>query len=255
MFAPTYKVFSPFNPTGVDSTAAAAVTDEKNFQSAFTFHFTEWLILVEGDLAAAVTYQEGDFVGEYFGTPPTGDHQAGTLLWIDKLIDGHVTENYGAWDQQGFMQKMGWQTVDYPDFTVKPWGIKLGTTTSTPSEHHKVLTTLYDSFCVGCEPEYKAAYKDQVVVHDYTTNLNGLNKVSNQLKRFASLPELKQDTSLSVCEGDLCVSYLIFSFAGKEGPQPLIWAAVHRFESGKIAEEWWQYDNAVLWPATDWLKE
>lgn len=254
LWAPQVKTFTPFNPTGADTTAQQSVLDERVFQTAFTYVFTESVVLAEGDLTGVAVYQAGDFVGEYFGTPPTGKRQGGTMLWIDRMVDGRVVEAYTAWNQQSFMQDMGWATTTYPLTTVEPWGIKLGTTSSTPAEHHAVLNKMVDGLCTGCNPDFSAFYADTVVVHDYTANYEGLAAASEQFSKLTLLPDLNQDKTLSVCEGDLCVSYLVLSFAGADGPVPLIWAAVHRFDAGKIVEEWWQYDNSVLWPTLDAMK-
>ncbi len=254
LMAPTFTVFNPFNPSGLETAREQAVTDEGYFQTAYTHAFTEWMVLTEGDLAGVYVYQEGDFVGEYYGVQPNGEHQAGTMLWIDRLADGHVAENYAAWDQQGFVEGLGWAAVDYPDYTVAPWGVTLGTTSSTPEDHHAVLNTLFDSFCTGCTADYAALYAEDVVAHDYNQTLEGLTAVSEQFGKLTQLSALERVDTKVVCEGDMCISYLILNFTMADEVKPLIWSAVHRFEDGKIVEEWWQYDNSVLWPALDTLQ-
>ncbi|MBL8163397.1 MAG: nuclear transport factor 2 family protein [Anaerolineae bacterium] len=249
LFAPEPLAFNPFNTAGVTSNRDQSVADEIYFQSAYTYKFTESLVLAEGDLTGVYVYQVGEMVGEYFGTPPTGEQSGGMMLYVDRYDDGLIAETYTAWDQAGFLEGLGWASVDYPDFDLSPWGLTLSSTSSTPADHHAVLDALYANFCEGCTPDFAATYASDVVVHDYMQVLEGVDAVAAEMGKVTGLTGLKVGKQLAVCEGDMCISYLILNFTQGEEAKDLIWASAHRFEDGKIAEEWWQYDNSVLWPA------
>ncbi len=130
---PTLTVYNPFNPMGVEGTNIQSALGEAYFQSAYTYTYTEWLILAEGDFAGVYVYQVGDMVGEYYGTPPTNQHSAGWMLALDTFQDGLLFESRTAWDQAGFMEDLGWAAVDYPDVDQQSLGLTLGTTSSTPA--------------------------------------------------------------------------------------------------------------------------
>jgi len=252
VFAPMSMGYGPFNPAGGESTRAQVVADEVALQTAFTFTFTEWMLIAEDDLVGFYAYQGGDFVGEYFGSPPTGERLEGVLMGIDRFVDGRLTEGHAAWDQAGTMEAVGWAAVDYPDSANVPWGLTLGATGSTPADHHAVLDALYGNYCAGCTPDFAAVYADDVVVHDYQQTLDGLPVLSNQIGVLNQLADLTVDSKLAVCEGDMCISYAILNFTVDDQVTPLIWSSAHRFVDGKIVEEWWQYDNSVLWLAAEW---
>ena len=237
LFAPTNIGYGPFNPAGAEASRAQIVADEEALQAAFTFAFTEWMLIAEDDLVGFYAYQTGDFVGEYFGSPPTGGNFGGVLMGIDRLVDGRFTEGHAAWDQAGFMEALGWATVDYPDIENVPWSLTLGATSSTPADHHAVLDALYANYCAGCTPDFAALYADDVVVHDYLQTLDGLPVLSSQIGVLNQLADLTVDSKLAVCEGDMCISYATLSFKVDDQATPLVWASAHRFVDGKIVEE------------------
>lgn len=247
LYAPTLMAYNPFNPMGVEATNIQSALDEAYFQSAYTYIFSEWLILAEGDSTGMYLYQEGDMVGEYFGTPPTNQQSAGWMLAIDTFQDGKQVEQRTAWDQAGFLEGLGWATVDYPNVTQQPLGLVLGTTGSTPADHHAVLDQLYAAFCAGCTLDTASVYADTAIVHDYLETYTGSAAIGEQIAALQALPGLAVEDSHSVCEGNMCISYVTLNVTQSDQATPLIWAAVQRFEDGKIAEEWWEYDNSVLW--------
>ncbi len=246
--------YNPFNPVGAEASLEQLIADEAALQTALNLTFSEWLVIAEDDLVGFYGFQTGEFTGEYFGTPPTGAQTSGVLMGIDRMVDGRITETRGSWDQAGFMEFLGWSSVDYPDHESTAWGLTLGTTSSTPADHHAVLDALYANYCAGCAPDFALLYAEDVVVHDYLRTFDGQPTLSAQIGVLNQLADLQVDSTLAVCEGDLCVSYATLSFTMADQPTLLVWASVHRFVDGKIAEEWWQYDNSVLWAATAWTE-
>lgn len=254
LFDPPVKEYNPFNPAGTESSLEEIIAAEVALQTALNFTFSEWLIIAEDDLVGNYGFQTGEFTGEYFGTAPTGTQFGSVLVGIDRMVDGRVTEARAGWDQAGFMEWMGWSSVDYPDHENTAWGLTLSTTSSTPADHHAVLDALYANYCAGCTPDFAGLYTEDVVVHDYMQTFDGLPTLSDQIGVLNQLADLKVDSTLAVCEGDLCISYATLSFTMADQPTLLVWASAHRFVDGKIAEEWWQYDNSVLWAATAWTE-
>ena len=252
LFAPTNMSYNPFSPAGSAASLAQIVADEAALQAALNFTFTEWMLIAEDDLVGFYAYQTGDFTGEYFGTPPTNTHLGGALLGVDRLVDGRISEGHAGWDQAGFMEWVGWSTVDYPNFENAPWGLTLGATSSTRADHHAILDALFANYCAGCTPDFAPLYADDVVVHDYMQTLDGLPALSNQIGILNQLADLKVDSKLAACEGDMCISYATLDFNVADQSTLLVWASAYRFVDGKIAEEWWQYDNSLLWTATEW---
>jgi predicted ester cyclase len=246
--------YGPFNPAGAEASLDQIVADEVALQAALNFTFSEWMAIAEDDLVGFYGFQTGEFTGEYFGTPPTGTQFGGVMIGIDRFVDGRITESRPSWDQAGFMEWLGWSSVDYPDHENTPWGLTLGATSSTPADHHAILDALYTNYCVGCTPDFAPLYTEDVVVHDYMQTIEGLPTLSNQIGVLNQLADLQVDSKLAVCEGDLCISYATLSFTMADQPTLLVWASAHRFVDGKIAEEWWQYDNSVLWSATAWTE-
>lgn len=255
LFDPPVMTYNPFNPAGAEESLEQIIASEVALQEALNFTFSEWLVIAEDDLVGFYGFQTGEFTGEYFGTPPTGTQMSSVLMGIDRMVDGRITEGRAGWDQAGFMEWLGWSSVDYPDHENTAWGLTLGATSSTPADHHAILDRLYTNYCAGCTLDFAPLYTEDVVVHDYTQTFDGLPTLSDQIGILNQLTDLQVDSTLAVCEGDLCISYATLSFTMADQPTLLVWASVHRFVDGKIVEEWWQYDNSVLWTATAWTDE
>lgn len=150
------------------------------------------------------------------------------------------------------LQEMQLIPLEYQPYSLEPWAVTLGTTSSTPEQRHAVLSIFFDSLCSNCTIDTGAIYAENIVVHDYTTTLNGRPAVGEHLNKLTRLPNLQPYKTLAVCQEDLCISYTIRFFDNPDRPNWLIWAALHRFEAGTIVEEWWFYDNWVVWHTLDW---
>lgn len=135
------------------------------------------------------------------------------MLWIDRLIDEHLRRLYRM-DQQLYLQDMHVVPVEYERYTLEPWAVTLGTTSSTPEDHHVTLNRFYDNLCTDCRIDFEAIYTDDVQIYDYADRLNGLPAVSEHLSKITQLHYLRQYKTLVVCEGNLCISYAINFFAG-----------------------------------------
>jgi predicted ester cyclase len=247
--ADSYIGHTPFTPEGGHSTMAETIASEVEMNKAFDLDYTSYLVLAEGDATALLGYQEADFTGELFGTPPTGKHFGGLILFLSEYEKGLCTRDIELWNQVDFMQFMGWSPVTY-SFDSKPWQVHLGMTSTTPKQHHRVMQAMWDT--LGSGAAIGSAYAKDVVTHDYLETLKGVEPTASLYGKLAALPGFKVERTKIVCEGDLCASAAVTSVraidkADEDGRTYILWAALHRFVDGKIVEEWRLYDNAALW--------
>lgn len=250
--AESYIGHTPFAPEGGHSSIDEMVASETDMNKAFDLDYTGYIVLAEGNSTALIGYQEADFTGELFGTPPTGKHYAGPILFLSEYDNnGLCVRDIELWNQVDFMQFMGWAPVEYT-FDTHPWAVKLGSTTTTPTEHHQAVQVMWDALGSGKPATIADAYADDVVTHDYLSTLNGVETTVAMYRSLAALPGFTVERSNIVCEGDLCASAAVTSVtaadsADEDGKTYVLWTALHRFVDGKIVEEWWMYDNAALW--------
>lgn len=244
----SYTVYNPFQPAGAPVSIDDAIAGEAAFQTAFPdMQFTHYLILAQGNYAAYVTYQEGHFQAPYFDVQPTGDYWHGPLVALLELDDGKVVGEFDAWNQQAFLQDMGWAEPTYT-FDAQPWAVELGSTSTTPDQHLFMIRTVFNATASSnIQNVFPRYYDPNVVVHDYLGDLVGLDALIAHEERLQTIPGFTPIESQFVCDGDLCLAYASASADGADGPVNLLWMSLHRFVDGKIVEEWWLYDNAAMW--------
>jgi predicted ester cyclase len=249
LYTDAYTVYSPFAPQGSAVSIDDIIADETVMHSAFPdIEFTHYLVLAESNQTAFVGYQEGTFTNEYYGAQPTGERVGYNMMVVSTYFNGQNLADYAAWNSQLFNQDMGWAEDEYT-LTSQPWDVRLGETSTTPAEHHRTLQAFLNQLASGVNaPEnYALAYHEDVVVHDYLGDLSGITELMAAYDPTISLPGFRGVQSEIVCEGDLCVSWEEAVVPTSDGDVALVWSALHRFVDGKIAEEWWLYDNAALW--------
>ncbi|MCC6616803.1 MAG: ester cyclase [Anaerolineae bacterium] len=248
----SYIGHTPFVPEGGHSTMDEMIQGEVDLNQALDLDYTHYLVLAEGDYTALIGYQEADFTAELFGTPPTGEHWGGQIFFISEYEDGLCVRDIELWNQVAFMQFMGWAPADYT-FDMQPWSVRVGSTSTSPAQHHQTMQVLWDALGSGSTASLADAYAPDVVTHDYLATVDGVEPTVAMYANLAALPGFTVERSEVVCEGDLCATAAVTSItaadsADEDGKTYILWAAVHRFVDGKIAEEWWLYDNAALWP-------
>jgi predicted ester cyclase len=242
-----YFVHLPGSAQGAANTVEAIIADEQVLHGAFPdIRIDPYLVLVEGGTAAFVGFQQGTFTNEYYGTPATGAQLRANMLSLTYVVDGKATRDYGAWNQQYVLEFFGFAPAEY-NFEMQPWDVRLGTTSTTPEEHHAALAEMYANVAEGAVEEAVLAYANGVLIHDYLQDTEGVDAAFAMYQSLVGLPDFRTEETNIVCEGDLCITFVIDSFAGETDRTYLLWAALQRFEDGKIVEEWWQYDNTTLW--------
>jgi ketosteroid isomerase-like protein len=249
--ADSYIGYNPFTPEGYHSTPEEAIPGEIEMNNAFDLDITSYLVLAEGDETALIAYQEADFTGELFDTAPTGEHFAGQIFFLTEYDDGLALSDIEVWNQVEFLQFMGWAPVEYT-FDTRPWAVRLGSTSTTATEHHQIVQAMWDALANGDSAAIADAYAEDVVTHDYLSTLEGIEPTVAMYDSLIGLPGFTIERSGIVCEGDLCASAAVTSVtaadpADEDGKVYILWSALHRFVDGKIVEEWWLYDNAALW--------
>ena len=231
---------------------------------------TDYLVLAEGDMTAAIFFEQGTFNGPFGDVAPSGELLREPVMLFSRFDDGQIVADWWAWNTLGFDQVIGSADVQV-DFALAPWDTWIVPTGDTPGMHRSTLRILYDALSVqypdvmpACSEDRATVinptsvegyfdllptyYADNVVVHDYTRTLGGLNGLTEQMSAITSLPGFRTNCAQFVCEGNLCASWSVAQVNTDAGETPFVWAALHRFDGGKIAEEWWLYDRAVLLP-------
>lgn len=251
-----YTYYSPFNPAGALTSADEVIAGEEAFLTAFPdMHFTDFIVLAEGNLTAFIGYQRGTFTETYYGAEATGEVIEGPFAWISEFDPqtDRVIREFNAWDQQAFFQDLGW-TEDLYDYTSEPWDVSLGTTTTTPTANHNLINRLAMSAAAGSVDGFGEFYAPDAVAHDYMRDLVGVEAIAAFNADVFALPGFTAVESRAVCEGDLCAMWGLATVDGDPDPVGLTWFSLYRFADGMIAEEWMLYDNLVLWSYLDPLQ-
>lgn len=247
--------YNPFGAEGGTTPMDELIAGEVELNAALDFDFTRYLILAEGDQTALIGYQEADFTGEIYDTPPNGQHYSGLLFIVTQYRDGKAIRDLESWNNIDFMQFMGWLPADYT-FTPGPWEVKLGSSSTPAAEQHQTVQALWDAMSGGDTGAVAAAiadaYAPDAVTHDYLQDLSGAEPIGAFYGAIAALPGFTLEQSGIVCEGDLCATATTFSVtatdpADEDGKTYMVWANLQRFVDGKIAEDWLLYDNSSLW--------
>jgi len=247
-----YMAYTPFSPDGAPSNPADNIPGENDMNAAFDLDFTGYIILAEGNCVGLIGYQEADFTGELFETPPNGQHFEDQILFATEFDEnGMATSDIEVWNPIRFNQFMGWAPVEYT-FNSQPWDMRLGSTSTTPAQHHATLQALWDALSSGGSAADANAYAADVVTHDYLADVSGAEATVAMYDALAGLDGFTLVDTRIICEGDLCLTGVVTSVtatdsADEDGHVNILWMAVQRFVDGKIAEEWWLYDNAALW--------
>jgi steroid delta-isomerase-like uncharacterized protein len=78
------------------------------FRTAFPdLHFTIEDQLAEGDKALHRWVATGTHQGELMGIPPTGKQIRITGMFVGRIVDGKIVEEWGNWDKLGMLQQLG----------------------------------------------------------------------------------------------------------------------------------------------------
>ncbi|MCL4250382.1 MAG: nuclear transport factor 2 family protein [Anaerolineae bacterium] len=247
-----YMAYTPFSPDGAPSNPTDAIPGENDMNAAFDLDFTGYIILADGNYVGLIGYQEADFTGEIFDTPPNGQHYGDHILFATEFDEtGMALSDIEVFNPINFYQFMGWAPADYA-FASQPWDVRLGTTSTTPAQHHATLQSLWDALSSGGSAANANAYAAGVVTHDYLADRSGAEATVAMYDALAGLDGFSLVDTRIICEGDLCLTGVVTSVtatdpADEDGHVNILWMAVHRFVDGQIVEEWWNYDNAALW--------
>jgi steroid delta-isomerase-like uncharacterized protein len=62
--------------------------------------------VAEGDRIATYITSQGTHSGSFYGIPPTGKHISTSVIRIDRVQDGKITEHWSVSDAAGLMQQL-----------------------------------------------------------------------------------------------------------------------------------------------------
>lgn len=161
LYAPRIRMYHPFDPMGAIETAEQNARDEMSFQKASTYRFGAH----RSHLAVNLVTNTGAFVDDTFGTLTGEAEHGGPNVGIHRLEEGHICEGNTMWNQQMLLQEMQLIPLEYQPYSLEPWVVTLGTTSSTPEQHHAVLSIFFDSLCSNCTIDTGAIYAENIVVH------------------------------------------------------------------------------------------
>ena len=71
------------------------------------FHMTIEDIIAEGDKVWVRTTNTGTHKGEFRGLAPTDKKFIEAAVWISRMVDGKVVEEWGATDELDFLKQLG----------------------------------------------------------------------------------------------------------------------------------------------------
>ncbi|MCA9904847.1 MAG: ester cyclase [Anaerolineae bacterium] len=267
-----YVLHNPSAITGIDASIGEVVGSTVELKTAFpNLSVRDYLVLAEGDMTAAIFFDQGTFVNPYYGAEPTGETYFGQYINLKRFEEGKIAEDWWAWNTQEFNQVLGQSPAQY-DFAIAPWDTWLGESETTTGTHRSTLRILYNALSIhypdvapSCAPAGMDVrgepmsvdsylemlphyYAGNVVVHDYMMTFGGIDMFTQNMRAIATLPGFRTNCAQFVCEGNLCASWSVAQVTTDAGETPFVWAALHRFADGKIVEEWWLYDNALLLP-------
>ena len=217
-------------------------------------HFTVDDQIAEGDIVATRWTSTGTHKGEMMGIPPTGVHATTTGIFISRIVDGKMVEEWNSWDVLGLMQQLGVMPPTREDYT---WGAPSEITgaPSDPQANTALVLYVVEKFWnqknvnVLGETHSPDSIAHNPIIPGQPLPFDFYKQVC--LIYISAFPDMKATTEDIIAEGDKVV--IRWTATGTHqgelmgipaSGRQVTWTGmtIYRFANGKIVENWWVYD-------------
>ncbi|MCA9911517.1 MAG: ester cyclase, partial [Anaerolineae bacterium] len=90
-----YVLHNPSAITGIDASIGEVVGSTVELKTAFpNLSVRDYLVLAEGDMTAAIFFDQGTFVNPYYGAEPTGETYFGQYINLKRFEEGKIAEDW-----------------------------------------------------------------------------------------------------------------------------------------------------------------
>lgn len=108
LIASEFLDHDPANPPNLPPGAAGLKQHVAAMRAAFPdVHFTVEDMVVAGDKVVTRWTVRGTHKGALMGIPPTNKQVAVTGIWIDRIANGRIVEEWANWDTIGLLRQLG----------------------------------------------------------------------------------------------------------------------------------------------------